>query len=67
MEIRRKKKKKRLHYKATQDGKLASLSATGDSLLVDGVRVFSVKEGLIRNGANFGNRPTSSQSNNGRN
>ena len=65
LEIRRKHTIKRLHYKATQDGKLASLSAAGDSLLIDGVLVFSLKDGLIRNSANNNVMPTGSQTNNG--
>lgn len=63
LEIRRKNTLKRLQYEATQDGKVASLSAAGDSLFVDGVLFFSLKDGFIRNGANISN--TSSQSNNG--
>jgi hypothetical protein len=54
-----------LQYKAIQDGKLASLSAAGDSLLVDGVLVFSLKDGFISNGANNSVKPTGSQTNNG--
>jgi hypothetical protein len=65
LEIRRKHTIKRLHYKATQDGKLASLSAAGDSLLIDGVLVFSLKDGFIRNSANNNVMPTGSQTNNG--
>jgi hypothetical protein len=65
LEIRHKNTLKRLDFKATQEGKLASQSAAGDSLLVDGVLVFSLKDGFIHNGANNSVRPTVSQTNNG--
>ena len=61
IKIRRKNTMKRLHYKANQEGKLTSLSASRDSLLVDGVFVSSLKDCFTRNGANV--RNTSSQSN----
>ena len=65
LEIRRKNTMKRLHYKASHDGKMASMSATGDCLFVDGVLVFSMKDGFIRNGSAVSIRPISSQPNNG--
>jgi hypothetical protein len=66
LETRCKNTLKLLHYKATRDGKLASLSAAaGDSLLVDVVLVFSLKDGFIHNGANNSVKPTVSQTNNG--
>ena len=65
LEIRRKNTVKRLHYKANHDGKIASMSAAGDCLFVDGVLVFSMKDGFIRNGSAVSNRPISSQPNNG--
>lgn len=55
LEIRRKNTIKRLHYKATRDGKQASLSDAGDSLLVDGVLVFSLRDGFIRNSSSASN------------
>jgi hypothetical protein len=65
LEIRRKSTMKRLHYKASHDGKIASMSAAGDCLFVDGVLVFSMKDGFIRNGSAVSNRSISSQPNNG--
>jgi hypothetical protein len=65
LEIRRKNTMKHLHYKASRDGKIASMSAAGDCLFVDGVLVFSIKDGFIRNGLAASNSPISSQTNNG--
>jgi hypothetical protein len=45
---------KRLHYKDTQEGKHALMSDAGDCLYVNGVLVFSLNDGLIRN-ANVSN------------
>lgn len=55
LETRRKNAMKRLHHKATQEGRQPSLSADGDCLFVDGVLVFSMNDGLIRNGSNASN------------
>jgi hypothetical protein len=60
LEIRRKNTLKRLHYKATQDGKQASLSADGDCLFVNGVLVFSLSDGFICNSSNVSNSNTHS-------
>jgi hypothetical protein len=55
LEIRRKNTLKRPHYRATQDGKQASLSDAGDCLFVNGVVVFSLSDGFIRNSSNVSN------------
>ena len=52
LETRRKYTIKRLHFKATNEGKQVSLSADGDCLYVDDVIVFSMKDGFIRNKSN---------------
>jgi len=46
---------KRLHDKATREGKQSSISPTGDRLIVDGVLVFSLNNSLIRSGLNASN------------
>ena len=55
LEIRRKNTMKRLHYKATQEGKHALISDAGDCLYVNGALVFSLNDGFIRNNANVSN------------
>jgi hypothetical protein len=55
LETRRKNAMKRLHHKATQEGRQPSLSPNGDCLFVDGVLVLSLNDGLIRNGSNASN------------
>lgn len=52
LETRRKNTMKRLHFKATNEGKHVALSADGDCLYVDNVIIFSMKDGLIRNKSN---------------
>jgi len=39
---------KRLHYKATNEGKQVSTSAAGDCLYIDNVLVYSLIDGFIR-------------------
>jgi hypothetical protein len=55
LETRRKNTMKRLHYKATQEGKHALISDAGDCLYVNGALVFSLNDGFIRNNANVSN------------
>lgn len=55
LETRRRNAMKRLRHKATQEGRQPSLSPDGDCLFVDGVLVFSLKYGLVRNGPNASN------------
>jgi hypothetical protein len=55
LEIRRKNTMKRLHYKATQEGKHVLISDDGDCFYVNDVPVFSLNEGFIRSNANASN------------
>jgi len=55
LETRRRNAMKRLHDKATREGKQSSISPTGDRLIVDGVLVFSLNDGLICSGLNASN------------
>jgi hypothetical protein len=54
LETRRKNTMKRLHFKATNEGKQVSLSADGDCLYVDNVIVFSMKDGHNSNSSEKG-------------
>jgi hypothetical protein len=55
LETRRKNTMKRLQYKASQDGKQVSMSADGDCLCIDNVRIFSLKDGFIRSSNSVSN------------
>lgn len=43
---------KRLHLKATSEGKQAVISTDGSALYIDGNLVFSLHEGFVHNVAN---------------
>jgi len=51
LEIRRRSAMKRLHHRATQEGRQPSLSLECDRLFVDDI-FFSLNDGLIRSGSN---------------